>query len=143
MSGFDEEPLERRLGRFWAISPESDEESTGSDDECDAASSPAVCNSPETDRSIAYLCEMPVAVPCDLQEMSSKALLRKEKKKKKKKRQRSMAVVLQGMNSTSFSLDYGQFSADRRMLKIKEPVLSPSTFFLDSFDAAEWIAVQR
>jgi hypothetical protein len=57
--------------------------------------------------------------------------------------QRNMAVLLQSMNSPSRSFDFFNFSADQEILKNKEPVLSLTTFLLDSFDVVEWSLVQR
>jgi hypothetical protein len=123
------EPLGEPLGRFWAIASDSDDE-----DDVSGGSPP----SPLSARASAYLCRSPEPVSCDLPFESSAAL---KKKEQKRRLQREMARMVQGMDSPVFSSP--SRSTGTSTPKKKLPVLSPSTFLLDFFDAEEWVLVQR
>jgi hypothetical protein len=85
----DERKLRRAVtggfGRFWAIAGESDDE-----EEDAGGSSP----SPLSARSVAYLCRSPTPIPCDLQDLSSHSLKKKERKRRV---QRETATLMRGM----------------------------------------------
>jgi hypothetical protein len=135
--GFCGDPLG---GRFWAIAS-----STGDEDGLSVVDSD---ESPELlSRSLSYLDRAPSPVRCDLSADSVKALDRREKKKKM---QREMARILdEGMSpfSTHGCLSNAAGRPELREKKpestLKLPALSPTTFLLDSFNAADWIAVTR
>jgi hypothetical protein len=77
-------------------------------------------------------------------EAASSALRTKEDKKR---RQRLAAITLRSgeclsILSDSSAFDQGYRSIGRRP-RLPSPVLSPSTFVLESFDPTEWMLVQR
>jgi hypothetical protein len=119
------------FGRFWAIAGESDDE-----EEDAGGSSP----SPLSARSVAYLCRSPTPIPCDLQDLSSHSL---KKKERKRRIQRETATLMRGMVSPIFDSCIQNPFAGTSHAERKLPVLSPTMFCLETFDATEWIQVQR
>lgn len=131
--------------RFWSIAPDADsgEDSYRDSGHEDAEGSPAV--SPDE-----YLaaCKTPEKEDCDLSAKTSSAVLRRERKKI---RLQEAAILLHSgtRSSPGCSLSSGsKFSSSSaavqsRKVRFRSPILSPTTFLLDSFDAAEWVVVQR
>jgi hypothetical protein len=126
------EPLRANSGRFWALADDAASESSVEDDD------------PVTGFS-RYLDCSPASEGCVMVEAEISALRRREEKKR---RQRQAAITinsgafLDSVQSVSADVDRQRRSSGRKQ-KICTPVLSPSTFLLDSFDATEWILVQR
>jgi hypothetical protein len=133
MTGFHGRPLRASPGRFWALAQGSDADDTDEDDGEELVS-PAI-------GPLAYLCRTPVEEACGLAEAATSAIRRREEKRR---RQREAAQILRSGENPSL-LDNGVMSSVSRceMKKQALPVLSPTTFALEKFDAAEWISVYR
>lgn len=135
MTVFHGDPLQTNLGRFWALAENAD------DDDCDGEATAA---SPAAEAmDLSYLCRTPVEEACTLTELQKSAIQRREEKKR---RQREVAQLLRSAKSPNLS--GVSFSSVSRITTAKktsfvQPVLSPSTFALESFNAAEWILVHR
>ena len=127
--------MEAPRGRFWALSQISDE-----DEDCGEVSDPpsAVTTS---DRGSEYW-RSSAPETCSLRVSTLSAVRRREEKRR-------------GQRQAAMALHPGEFSdrfirplltnvcrSPERRTKIL-PVMEPSTFLLDSFDAAEWMIVQR
>jgi hypothetical protein len=126
------ESLEANLGRFWALA----------DDEISVSS----VEDEDTVTWISrYLVCSPASEGCTLVEAGASALRCREEKKR---RQRLAAITLKlgeffDSVQSDFSAAVREHRFSGRKPKICTPVLSPSTFLLDSFDASEWVHVQR
>ncbi|XP_051185830.2 uncharacterized protein [Lolium perenne] len=135
MTVFSGGTLQANLGRFWALS-----QNTG-DEDCDGV--PTVVSPAAEGRPLSYLCATPVEEDCTLTELQKSAIQRREEKKR---RQREAAQILRSGKSPIQS-DVCLSSMSRIKTKKKtsfvQPVLSPSIFALESFNAAEWILVHR
>jgi hypothetical protein len=130
-SVFHGEPLQEKLGRFWAIAGDSE------DEEEDAGGSPLSLLSASMTN---YLCGSPTPIQCDLQIILSSSLKRKERKQRM---QRETTVLMRGMDSSPSNSFTQNLSTGASPVEKRLPVLSPTTFFLETFNAKEWIQVQR
>lgn len=93
--------------------------------------------------SLSYLFRTPTEEVCGLTELEISAIQRREEKKR---RQREAAQTLRSGESL-FLFDDGSLPSENRFTMRREsyvlPVLSPTTFALETFDATEWISVHR
>jgi hypothetical protein len=91
--------------------------------------------------SLAYLCRTPADEACGLTELAISSIRRREEKKR---RQREAAKTLQSGEYSCLFDDALLTSQSRYTVKKHVlPVLSPSTFALETFDEAKWISVHR
>jgi hypothetical protein len=155
MSAISGGPLGATRGRFWSLSSGDDDDSDDSYESGDGQDSddgPGVGSdagnvqvSPVAIslKAISVYYKTPDEEPCSLPSSTASALLRRELKKL---RQREAAIQLipgtPESPGSSFS-PFQKFTAIGRKVRIQSLVLSPSTFLLDSFDAFEWVLVQR
>jgi hypothetical protein len=128
------EPLQATQGRFWALAQESDADDTEDEYGETPVATPTV-------GSLTYVCRTPAEEACGLAELANSAIRRREEKKR---RQREAAKTLQS-GEYSFLFDDALLPSASRFTTKKHilPVLSPSTFALENFDAAEWISVYQ
>jgi hypothetical protein len=130
-------PLGRTPGRFWAIAPISyDEANEGSDSSPEKPCSPVA-----SARPLSYLCRTPISRECDLQHGSSSSLQRKQRKRRVQKEMAIQFSLGKSISDLDCLTDHDHL--DRRSNLRNMPVLPPSTFMLENFDAREWIMIQR
>jgi hypothetical protein len=93
--------------------------------------------------SLLYLRSVPEDEQRSLGSQGSAAYLRSEERRRM---QREAARVLRSGKDISFASDQTLPSVTKmpgRRTNLRLPVLSPSSFLLQNFDAAEWVLVQR
>jgi hypothetical protein len=90
-----------------------------------------------------YPCRPPVEEDCVLVEMAFSAVRHREEKRRKQRE--AVQTLLSGMSSSfsdEFSLPINGCRSKMRSVP-SLTVLSPSTFLLETFNAAEWVYVHR
>nr|XP_051217364.1 uncharacterized protein LOC127334860 [Lolium perenne] len=125
-----------RFGRLWADEANSDEDE-GSDEDSPARKARSI-GSP----SLSYL-HVPEDGDRSLGSRGSAAHLRREEKRRL---QREAATFLRSgtfSSSTSDQTSPAVSSRPARRTNLRLPVLSPSSFILQNYDAAEWVLIQR
>jgi hypothetical protein len=123
-------------GRFWSLSSGEDSEDgdEGRDEDLPVEISL---------EALSAYCKTPNAESCTLPSSTSSAVRRREQK-----RLRQRAAAMQLLSGTPDSLrstgsPCSKFTPMTRKVQFQTPILSPTTFMLESFDASEWVMVQR
>jgi hypothetical protein len=143
MSDFSGGPLGATRGRFWSLA--HGEESDNNSDDGSAEEFPEEIS---IDALAAY-CKTPEAEDCLLSPSSLSAVHRRERGAEEdaakgggSSTQTRYAGEPWKFDFTVFEVRYQKFATKTRKVHFESPILSLTTFLLDSFDAAEWVVVQ-
>jgi hypothetical protein len=140
MSVISRGPLGVTRARFWSLSPgeDSDDGQDVGSDEGNGEDLPVEISL----EAISVYCKTPDAEPCTLP--SSTSVVRRREQKKLWQQ----AAAIQLIPGTpdrhrSYVSPCSKFTAKTRKVQIQSTILSLTTFWLDSFDASEWVLVRR
>jgi hypothetical protein len=147
MSAISGGPLGATRGLLWSLSSgkDSDDDKDSNDGSDNGSDEGNVEDSPVgiSLEALSAYCKTPDAELCTLPSSTSSAVHWREQKKIQ---QREAAIQLRPgtpCSPASSVSTISKFAAKTRKVQFESPVISPTTFLLESFDAVEWVVVQR